>query len=36
MLEKKFYKPKRKYEYLLKDLVYCGHCSARMQYKNRK
>lgn len=36
MLENKFYKPKRKYEYLLKDLVYCGHCGARMQYKNRK
>lgn len=36
MLEKKFYKPKRKYEYFLKDLVYCGHCGARMQYKNRK
>lgn len=36
MLEKNFYKPKRKYEYLLKDLVYCGHCKARMQYKNRK
>ena len=36
MLEKKFYKPKRKYEYLLIDLVYCGHCGARMQYKNRK
>lgn len=35
MLEDKFYKPKRKYEYLLKDLVYCGHCGARMQYKNR-
>ena len=36
MLENKFYKPKRKYEYLLRDLVYCGHCGARMQYKNRK
>lgn len=36
MLEDKFYKPKRKYEYLLKDLVYCGHCGARMQYKSRK
>ena len=36
MLEDKFYKPKKKYEYLLKDLVYCGHCKARMQYKSRK
>lgn len=36
MLEDKFYKPKRKYEYLLKDLVCCGHCGARMQYKSRK
>ncbi len=36
MLEDKFYKPKRRYEYLLKELVYCGHCGARMQYKSRK
>ena len=35
MLEKKYNKPKRKYEYLLRDLVYCGHCKSRMQYKNR-
>lgn len=35
MLEDKFYKPKRHYEYLLKDLVYCGHCKSKMQYKNR-
>ena len=35
MLEEKFYKPKNKYEYLLKGLVYCGHCRARMQYKYR-
>ena len=35
MLEEKFYKPKNKYEYLLKGLVYCGHCKARMQYKYR-
>lgn len=34
MLEDKFYKPKRRYEYLLKELVYCGHCGARMQYKS--
>ena len=27
-------KPKRIYEYLLRDLVYCGHCKARMQYKS--
>ena len=30
---KKFSKPKVKYEYLLRDLVYCGHCNAKMQYK---
>ena len=36
MLEKKFTKPKRKYEYLLKDLVFCGNCKARMQYKSKK
>lgn len=35
ILEEKFYKPKNKYEYLLKGLVYCGHCKARMQYKYR-
>ena len=32
---KKFSKPKVKYEYLLRDLVYCGHCNAKMQYKYR-
>lgn len=35
MLEHKFYKPKNKYEYLLKGLVHCGHCGARIQYKYR-
>ena len=35
ILEEKFYKHKNKYEYLLKGLVYCGHCKARMQYKYR-
>jgi DNA invertase Pin-like site-specific DNA recombinase len=35
MLKDKFYKPRRRYEYLLKDLVYCGHCKSRMQYKSR-
>lgn len=32
-LKSKFSKPKQKYDYLLRDLVYCGHCKARMQYK---
>lgn len=32
---KKFLKTKVKYEYLLRDLVYCGHCNAKMQYKYR-
>ncbi len=27
--------PKEKYEYLLRDLVYCGHCKSRLQYKYR-
>lgn len=36
ILKDKFHKPKRKYEYLLRDLVYCGHCSSKMQYKSRK
>lgn len=31
--DKKYAKPKVKYEYLLRDLVHCGHCGARMQYK---
>ncbi len=35
ILEEKFNKPKNKYEYLLKGLVYCGHCKSRMQYKYR-
>lgn len=35
MLENKFSKPKQQYEYLLKGLVYCGHCKSRMQYKYR-
>ncbi len=35
MLENKFYKPKKRYEYLLKGLVYCGHCGSKMQYKSR-
>lgn len=35
MLDKKFHKPKTRYEYLLRDLVFCGHCGARMQYKSR-
>ena len=34
LLDKKFHKPKRRYEYLLRDLVFCGHCGARMQYKS--
>lgn len=32
---KKFLKTKVKYEYLLRDLVYCGNCNAKMQYKYR-
>ena len=35
MLKDKFSKPKQKYEYLLKGLVYCGHCKSRLQYKYR-
>ena len=35
MLEEKFNKPQNEYEYLLKGLVYCGHCKSRMQYKYR-
>ena len=35
MMEEKFSKPKQKYDYLLKGLVYCGHCKSRMQYKYR-
>ena len=34
-LEKKYTKPKQKYDYLLRELVHCGHCRARMQYKYR-
>ena len=33
LLNNNFHKPKKKYEYLLKDLVYCGHCGYKMQYK---
>lgn len=32
--EEKAHKPKKQYEYLLKGLVHCGHCGARMQYKS--
>ena len=35
LLNKNYHKPRVKYEYLLKDLVYCGHCKSRMQYKYR-
>ena len=35
LLDKKFYEPKEKYDYLLKGLVYCGHCKSRLQYKYR-
>lgn len=35
MLKEKYFKPKQKYNYLLRDLVFCGHCKARMQYKYR-
>ena len=35
MLENKFVKPNQKYNYLLKDLVYCKNCGAKMQYKSR-
>ena len=31
----RYKKPTRKYEYLLRDLVYCGYCNSKMQYKNR-
>lgn len=34
-LQDKFIKPKQKYEYLLKGLVFCGHCKSRLQYKYR-
>ncbi len=34
-LKDNFNKPKQKYDYLLRGLVYCGHCKARMQYKYR-
>ena len=36
LLNNNYNKPKRKYEYLLKDLIYCGHCHSKMQYKSRK
>ena len=35
MLKDKFIKPTQKYDYLLRDLVFCGHCKSRMQYKYR-
>lgn len=35
MLDSKTPKTKEKYEYLLKGLVYCGHCKSRLQYKYR-
>lgn len=34
-IENNYIKPKQKYDYLLRDLVFCGHCKARMQYKYR-
>lgn len=34
-LKENFSKPKQKYEYLLRDLVFCGHCKSKMQYKYR-
>lgn len=30
----KYYEPKQTYQYLLRDLVRCGHCGNKMQYKN--
>lgn len=35
ILKEKFNVPKQKYEYLLKGLVYCGHCKSQLQYKCR-
>lgn len=35
LLNNNYHKPMVKYKYLLKDLVYCGHCKSRMQYKYR-
>lgn len=35
LLEKNFNPPKEEYNYLLKGLVYCGHCKSRLQYKYR-
>lgn len=35
IIKNKFFKPKQKYQYLLRDLVYCGHCGNKMQYKYR-
>lgn len=34
-LKNNYTKPKQKYEYLLRDLVFCGHCKSKMQYKYR-
>ena len=36
LLESRKSVPKREYHYLLKGLVYCKHCGAKMQYKSRK
>lgn len=33
ILKEKFIEPKQEYHYLLKGLVYCGHCKSRLQYK---
>ena len=35
IIKNKFFEPKQKYQYLLRDLVYCGHCGNKMQYKYR-
>lgn len=35
ILRDKFNEPKQEYNYLLKGLVYCGHCKSRLQYKYR-
>lgn len=34
--EKKRSNKKNKYEYLLKDLLYCGNCNHKLQYKTTK
>ena len=35
IIENKYINPKQSYNYLLKDLVYCKNCGAKMQYKSR-